>query len=171
MSLHQELQANREERIHVCTVMPTSMDTPFFQHAANHTGKPVVPIPPVYDPQEVIDAIYEVALNPRDEVIVGSRGKVGRAVRRVAPKFMEQQMATRSHKAYMEREGTAPETSGNLFDEVDFGNGIRGGWRKGSAAGTVLKTAAALAFQTLIAFALRGNIRQAIQPKGRTRAA
>ncbi|PYP92790.1 MAG: short chain dehydrogenase [Candidatus Angelobacter sp. Gp1-AA117] len=171
MSLRQELEANHERNVHVCTVMPTSMDTPFFQHAANHTGKPVAPIPPVYDPQEVIDAIYEVALNPKDEVIVGSRGKVGRAVRRVAPRLMEHQMATRSHKAYMEREGTAPETSGNLFDEVDFGNDVRGGWRKGSTAGSVIKTAAVLGIPALIAFALRGNIWRGQQSQGRTRAA
>jgi|SRR5947209_3743461 len=169
MSLRQELQANREETIHVCTVMPTSMDTPFFQHAANHTGKPIVPIPPVYDPQEVIDAIYEAAINPVDELIVGRRGKVGRAVRRIAPKLMEQQMAGSSHKTYMEQEDTAPETSGNLFDEVDFGSDVRGGWRKGSAAGTVLKTAAALSIPALIALALRGNIRN--QFRDRTRAA
>ena len=170
-SLRQELQANHERNIHVCTVMPTSMDTPFFQHAANHTGKPVVPIPPVYDPQEVIDTIYEVALHPKDEVIVGRRGKVGRAVRRIAPRVMEQQMAARSHKAYMEGEGTAPETSGNLFDEVDFGNDVRGGWRKGAAAGTIVKTAMVLGIPALIAFALRGSIRQAIQSQGRPRAA
>lgn len=171
MSLRQELQANREESIHVCTVMPTSMDTPFFQHAANHTGKPVAPIPPVYDPQEVISAIYEVALHPKDEVIVGSRGKVGQAVRRVAPRFMEHQMATRSHKAYMEREGTAPETSGNLFDEVDFGNDIRGGWRKGTAAGTIIKTVAAVGIPALIAFALRNNIWRPDQAQRKPRAA
>ena len=30
MALRQELEANHEDAIHVCTVMPTSMDTPFF---------------------------------------------------------------------------------------------------------------------------------------------
>jgi len=37
MAIRQELQANNEsEKIHVCTLMPTSMDTPFFEHAARH---------------------------------------------------------------------------------------------------------------------------------------
>ena len=34
-SLRQELEAKNITDIHVCTVMPTSHDTPFFEHAAN----------------------------------------------------------------------------------------------------------------------------------------
>lgn len=30
------LEEGKAENIHVCTVMPTSMDTPFFEHAAQH---------------------------------------------------------------------------------------------------------------------------------------
>ena len=37
-AIRQELNVNDIKNIHVCTVMPTSMDTPFFEHAANYTG-------------------------------------------------------------------------------------------------------------------------------------
>jgi short-subunit dehydrogenase len=141
ISIRQELDIHGPRSIHVCTVMPTSMDTPFFEHAANHTGKPVQPIPPVYDPQEVVNAIYEVALNPKDEVIVGRRGKVGKAIRKVAPGFMEHQLAKKVHQNQQQQKESAPETSGNLFEPVAFGTSVRGGWRKGSTAATILKTA------------------------------
>jgi short-subunit dehydrogenase len=141
MALRQELVANGERNIHVCTVSPTSMDTPFFQHAANHTGRRVKPIPPVYDPQLVVDAIYNVALNPQGEVVVGGRAKVASAVAQVTPRMLERQMARRTHKATIEKSEPAPDTEGNLFAPVEFGTGVRGGWNRGrlvSRLGSVL---------------------------------
>ena len=136
-SLRQELEIQGQKNIHVCTVMPTSMDTPFFQHAANHTGKPVRPIPPVYDPQETIDAICGAILEPVDEVVVGTRGKVGKVVGSIAPRALERQMAQNSRKAHMQQSGRAPESPGNLFEPVDFGTSVRGGWRKRSTLKTI----------------------------------
>lgn len=154
-SLRQELEIHGEDHIHVSTVMPTSMDTPFFQHAANHTGKPVRPIPPVYDPQETIDAIYQAALNPVDEVVVGSRGKVGRVVNRISPRLMERQMAQRSHKAHTQQTEMAPDSAGNLFDPLSSGNDVRGGWRGGNALSSIGKVAATVALPALAALFLR----------------
>lgn len=144
-ALRQELEANGESaNIFVCTVEPTSMDTPFFEHAANHTGHPVKPIPPVYDPQLVIDAIYDVTLNPKPEVIVGNRGKVGAVVSKVAPRTMEKQMAHRSHKAMMESGEWSSDSPGNLFAPMLSGTGVRGGWTGSSAVSKVANTLASL---------------------------
>lgn len=128
-ALRQELQVNGEDNIHVCTVSPTSMDTPFFEHAGNHTGHPVRPIPPVYDPRLVVEAIYRVALEPRDEVVVGRRGEMGKAAKRLAPRLLEKQLAKRAHRAMMEQGERSAESSGNLFAPVESGTGLRGGWR------------------------------------------
>lgn len=132
MALRQELAARGDRGIHVCTISPTSMDTPFFEHAANHTGRPVRPIPPVYDPKLVIEAVYKAALKPRPEVVVGRRGKIGSAVKRMAPQFMEKQMAHRTQKSMMQQSETARDSSGNLFTPSPFGTGVRGGWRRRS---------------------------------------
>lgn len=161
ISIRQELEVNGDENIRVCTVIPTSMDTPFFEHAGNHTGKPVQPIPPVYDPQEVIDAIFEVALNPKDEVIVGRRGKVGKAIRKIAPRVMERQMAKRSYKSHQQQTESAPESSGNVFEPLSSGSGVRGGWRKGSTVGTILKTALGISAGLGVAAALIARSRNA----------
>jgi NAD(P)-dependent dehydrogenase (short-subunit alcohol dehydrogenase family) len=55
--LRQELSEDKLDHIHVCTVEPTSFDTPFFEHAAQYTGHQASPIPPTYDPSEVADTI------------------------------------------------------------------------------------------------------------------
>jgi short-subunit dehydrogenase len=129
MALRQELQANgEEERIHVCTVMPTSMDTPFFEHSANHLGHPVQPIPPVYDPQEVIETIVRLVSEPEDEVIVGRRGKQGSFAGKIAPGVVERKMARNVHKTLMEQEEEEGPSTGSLFDPMREGEEVRGGW-------------------------------------------
>ena len=70
-SIRQELSINDEKDIHVCTVMPTAMDTHFFEHAANYTGHKSVPIPPVFEPDEVVNTLVSLATDPRDEITVG----------------------------------------------------------------------------------------------------
>ena len=75
-ALRQELLEEKIDTIHVCTVLPTTFDTPFFEHAAQYTGHEASPIPPTYDPKEVVDTIFELASDPKDEVTVGTAAKV-----------------------------------------------------------------------------------------------
>ena len=132
-ALRLELEENEEDRdIRVCTLLPDAHDTPFFQHAANYSGHEISPPPPVHDPQEVIDAMLELARNPRDEVTVGSAGKVAVAANRVSAGLAEKMMA-RSHAKQM-KTPPAPRTDGALLQPKAGGTAIRGGWkqRKGS---------------------------------------
>ncbi len=141
MALRQELEENGEEGIHVCTVMPVSHDTPFFAHAANYSGKPVQPIPPVYDPQKVVDVIYDVALHPEEEVIVGPSGKISGMAQRVAPKLMEKAMGWKSHRAQSKQTESAPNKSGSVFKPESEGTGVYGGWleqKRGHKMATLL---------------------------------
>jgi len=144
-SLRQELKANHEKTIRVCTVMPTSMDTPFFQHAGTHLGHPVRPIPPVYDPKKVIDAIYRLAYEPQDEVVIGTRGHVGRFVGKISPKTIEKVMTKSIHTAQMEQKETAPESSASVFEPVSYGDSVYGGWKTRSASKAALSIAASAA--------------------------
>jgi short-subunit dehydrogenase len=128
MSLRQELWANNEKNISVCTVMPVSIDTPFFQHAANHMGKPVLPIPPVYPVQEAADTLFKLALDPQDESMVGRAGKFFGLQGKFAPKLTEKQMAWQTHRTEMGQKRGAADTSGSLFKPVKSGTGKSGGW-------------------------------------------
>ena len=48
MNLRQELDLDGFNDVHVVTVMPATIDTPLFQHAANFTGHKVQPPRPIY---------------------------------------------------------------------------------------------------------------------------
>jgi short-subunit dehydrogenase len=128
MSIRQELWANNEKNIRVCTVMPVSIDTPFFQHAANHMGKPVLPIPPVYDVEEAANTLFSLASKPQDEVMVGRAGRLFGLQGKFAPKLTEKQMAWQTHRTEMGQKRSARDSSGSLFKPVQAGTGTRGGW-------------------------------------------
>lgn len=128
MALREELAQNGEDNIRVSTIMPVSFDTPFFEHAANHTGKPVKPIGTVYDPKEVIETIFEMSNDPEDEVVVGTEGKLSSIAQRLSPKLVEKQMAKQTQKAQMGQKESAKSSSGSIFRPMKSENDIYGGW-------------------------------------------
>jgi short-subunit dehydrogenase len=85
-ALRQELDEEKVDTIHVCTVLPMSFDTPFFEHAASDKGRRGEPIPPGYDPADVVDTIVRLATNPEDEVMVGTMPKVSQVAEAPAGK-------------------------------------------------------------------------------------
>lgn len=91
-SLRQELTEEKVDTIHVCTVLPTTFDTPFFEHAARYTGHEASPLPPAYDPKEVIESIVGLASRPQDEVSVGGAAKVFNFAHHLFPGVVEHLM-------------------------------------------------------------------------------
>jgi short-subunit dehydrogenase len=128
MALREELAQNGEDNIRVSTIMPVSFDTPFFEHAGNHTGKPVKPIGTVYDPKEVIETIFEMSNDPEDEVVVGTEGKLSSIAQRLSPKLVEKQMAKQTQKAQMGQKESAKSSSGSVFRPMKSGKDVYGGW-------------------------------------------
>jgi len=128
-SIRQELEENKVEGIHICIVEPTSFDTPFFEHTANYTGRQAVPIPPVYDPQEVVDAIVSLATRPKDEVQVGTAGTAAALFHQLMPGLTEKMMGKQTHTAQMEKAEPAPDTQGDLMEPSpnSTGTGVSGG--------------------------------------------
>jgi short-subunit dehydrogenase len=125
-----ELEEDKVEDIHVCTVLPTSMDTPFFEHAAQHTGHEATPIPPVYDADKVVDVIVRLATDPEDEVSVGPAGKFMTFAHQLAPGLVEAMMRRQTHKAEFKDAKPAEDTSGAVKEPLASGTAVGGGWGK-----------------------------------------
>jgi NAD(P)-dependent dehydrogenase (short-subunit alcohol dehydrogenase family) len=148
ISLRQELWLQDANDIYVCTVHPESTDTPFFQHAANHSGYKFKPLPPIDTPEEVADIIYDVAMNPdgNEEAIVGTGGKVISGMQKVAQELNARQMAFMTNRRSLDRSERVREHSGALFKPMKVGTGVRGGWKQESGAGAkIAKIVGALA--------------------------
>lgn len=129
-AIRQELEAADIKDIRVCVVMPTSMDTPFFEHAANYTGHKAVPIPPVYDAQEVVDVLVRLASKPEDEVTVGTAGVITNIAHNLLPGATDAAMRHQTDKAQMEKAESAPNTEGSLRTPLPGGTEVSGGWLK-----------------------------------------
>jgi NADP-dependent 3-hydroxy acid dehydrogenase YdfG len=134
MSLRQELLLEGQKDIHVVTILPATIDTPIFQHAANYTNRKVVAPPPVYPADEVVDAIFAGIRDPRPEIYAGRAGRGANLFMKLMPGATERVAAELVH--VQEVEGTVvPSTSGNLFEPSGDDGRVSGGWRsdRGSA--------------------------------------
>ena len=115
VSLRGELRLAGATGVHVATVSPPTVDTPFFQHAANHTGRRVHALPPVYSVDKVAAAIVRTARHPKDEVVIGRIAKTMVRQHRRTPRPVEAQMAVMVDTTHLSLTESAPDTSGNLF--------------------------------------------------------
>jgi hypothetical protein len=110
--------------------MPTTFDTPFFEHAAQYTGHEASPILPTYDPKEVIDTIARLATDPEDEVMVGTAAKVLNFAHHLFPGVVEAMMSRETRKNEIDKAQPGEVTSGTLHKPMQSGRGVRGGWKK-----------------------------------------
>ena len=123
----------RDEQIDVCTVMPASIDTPLFQHAANFTGRAAKPLRPIIRPERVAAAIVRCAKRPRREVIVGASGRQLVLTHALAPALFERMMTRNVQREHFLDEPLEP-TPGNVYEPMPEWTGVTGGWKEGDAS-------------------------------------
>jgi short-subunit dehydrogenase len=155
-SLRTELLDDKD--IHVSTVMPGAIDTPFFQHAANHTGRAVKALNPVYTPERVAEAIVGCAARPRREVTVGLAAKAMGSSYALSKRLAERANGRVIHRDHFQDQPADP-TSGNLHEPMALGEGPRGGW-KGGATPTARRVAVGSAVALLGAVLIGGSQRR-----------
>ncbi len=126
-ALQQEIEQAGHEGIHVCTVLPTAHDTPFFDHAANYTGHAVQAPKPLHEPRDVIETIVRLVRDPRNSEIVGADGVVKVFLRSVAPALAKKLGARQMHKTQMENAPPAEDSTGSLRSPVVGGTDVSGG--------------------------------------------
>ena len=133
MSLRQELALDGAKDIHVCTVMPATIDTPFFQHGGNYTGRAAKAMPPVYPAERVAETIVRFAERPGREAFVGNSGRLLNLQQTLAPGLTERLMATMVDRQHLYQDRPAPPTPGNIFEPMSEGTGVSGGWKANGA--------------------------------------
>lgn len=152
-SLRQGLRADRRsDDIRVCTILPESIDTPIFRHAANYAGRPVKPVPPVEDPIRVARTVLSCLERPRGEVTVGKAGHAVQSGIAVMPPALYSRLSPWLFDRTVFDSGEADEHPGNLFCPQPRLNQVDGGWRDHSPAARRRRAAvAALVGAPLIA--------------------
>jgi short-subunit dehydrogenase len=113
-SLRMELQHERLS-ISVTTLMPSSINTPLFQHARSKMGVLPKPIPPIYQPRVVAQAVLHAAEHPEKEVVVGGGGKMLDMLQRVAPRSAGSLLLRVGKSVEKQRSSKPDEGADNLF--------------------------------------------------------
>lgn len=126
-TVRQELRLSGERTISVCTVLPSGIDTPFFAHAANHTGRMLAPPPPIYPAQLVARTIVGVIRRPRREAYAGGAARLLSLQWRLLPGLAERFLGRFGAHAEF-RAHPAPSTAGNVFAAEEDDASIGGGW-------------------------------------------
>lgn len=127
--------------INICTVFPASTDTPFFQHAANYTGRGIRPLGSVSDAREVARTIVELVEEPKPEVLVGTHGYFMSLAHALTPKQYDKVIRRMTERQHFQKRPAA-ESEGNLYEPRKPAC-IRGGWRKGGTLKKISKLALA----------------------------
>lgn len=123
-TLYQELRLAGEKDIHVSTIMPWAVDTPFWEHAANYTGKKPRQVL-MDDPDKVVDAIVQTAKRPRKEVEVGYKVGLADFYKRLAPALMDN-VASDLYAGELKKASTTQPTSGAVLAPMPSGTGVGG---------------------------------------------
>jgi NAD(P)-dependent dehydrogenase (short-subunit alcohol dehydrogenase family) len=129
-TLRQELA---DQPISVCTVLPASIDTPFYRNAANRSGREIRPMPPVYPPETVARTVVRVLRRPRREAYAGGLGHALAVQWRLAPVPVERVLAWYGRRAALTATPAAP-TPGNLFEPGGRPGDVDGGFHGRSRA-------------------------------------
>jgi NAD(P)-dependent dehydrogenase (short-subunit alcohol dehydrogenase family) len=117
-----------EKGIDVCTILPQSVDTPIFRHAANYSGRDAKPVPPIADSGRVVRAILRCIDHPQREVSVGFVGHLEAIIQETMPgpfnwlaPYVMRWVAFSSEPAESK--------PGNVFEPMSEWNQVTGGWR------------------------------------------
>lgn len=139
--LRQELRKAKD--IHICLVLPATINTPIYQHAANYTGKHVHPLPPpVVSPHRVATVILRNSKRPRPVTVVGQIQQTIIPIHGLFPRLYDQCINPVMNLLALRKGPTAP-SNGTVFTPDPSSNQITGNWRTSRtrrfvAAGAIL---------------------------------
>jgi short-subunit dehydrogenase len=163
-SVRQELIGH--PHIHVCTVCPSSIDTPLWQRSANYSGQKIKPLDPVHPVEQVAAVMLGLASVPRREVFAGATGWMLAEQHHADPELTETMAAAIARLSLFQDESAEP-TPGSLFVAEDHEGGATGGWMKPGTpslpAGDLLAVAASPALFVLPAMFAMQMGRQFVQ--------
>lgn len=131
-------EETHEADIHVSLVLPGSVGTPIFRHAANFSGRPTRPVPPVTDVARAAVAIARLISRPQPVMVIGHTHHLLSWGRRLLPSLYGRLAAPVMEAAGLEP-GSAEDGNGNLFRPQpdlnsrsaswDWQHDLAAGWR------------------------------------------
>lgn len=108
--------------ISVTLIKPSSVDTPYQEHARNYLEDEPTNPPPLYDPHLVAQAIVFAAENPRRDLTIGFGGRLIGLMGAVAPRLTDRLMELTGYRAQTTKEHGRPQMRDNLYHSREDGD-------------------------------------------------
>ncbi len=124
-ALRMELQRDSVP-ISVTTIMPASVNTPFYNKARTKLGVKPRGIPPVYQPDVVAGAILHAAENPVRDLYAGGAGLLFVFLQKVSPRLLDALMVRFAFDGQRTDEPKSERSPNNLFESLDGDDGVYG---------------------------------------------
>ena len=120
--------------ISITNIMPSTINTPFFNNARTKLGVKPVGVAPIYQPHVVADAILYAAEHPVAELVVGGSGKMFSLMKRFTPALVDAFLLAVGFQGQHTQEQKSETAPTNLFApdtnesrvEGDFSSRARG---------------------------------------------
>jgi NAD(P)-dependent dehydrogenase (short-subunit alcohol dehydrogenase family) len=126
-TLRMELMYERMP-INLTLIMPGYIDTPLFINARSKLGVKPKPVPPVYAPEVVVEAILYAAEHPRRDMLVGGQAAFVNLLQRISPALVDRLMVMRGLMFEQQKTNQPDDGYDNLFQPTRGPGSIRGDW-------------------------------------------
>jgi short-subunit dehydrogenase len=135
-ALRLELQ-HEDAGIDVVVILPSSINTPLFNFARSKLGVQPMPVPPVYEPRVVANAICHAAENGGREIVAGGWGKLLILAQRLSPSLLDRYMLQNGRAVQDQKTSRPDDQRDNLFDASTGPGSTTGEFGEGSKSSSV----------------------------------
>ncbi|WP_373539312.1 SDR family oxidoreductase [Chamaesiphon sp.] len=112
--------------ISITNVMPSVINTPFYNKARTKLGVKPTGVPPYYQPSLVAEAILHVAEHPTRDIIVGDVGRAADFLQKIAPDLVDTIVGAIAIPGQRTDTIKATDDPNNLFEPIDGYNTTTG---------------------------------------------
>ena len=147
------LELERDDSgIGVVLIQPSSINTPFFSWARSKVGSQPQPIPPVYEPSVVAEAIAHAAEHGGRSIVVGGAGKLLTLGQWLSPSLVDRYLLQGDRGAATQVTDQPDDGRDNLFEPSTGPGRSRGDFGEGAKPNSIYTRV----------FELRPNLKRAL---------
>lgn len=126
--------------IDVVLILPSSMNTPLFNFARSKMGVQPMPVPPVYEPRAVAEAICHAAEHGGREIVVGGWGKLLTVGQWLSPSLLDRYMLQGARAWKQQKTDRPDDARDNLFEPSTGPGATTGDFGQGSKSTSLYTT-------------------------------
>ncbi|WP_017654092.1 SDR family oxidoreductase [Fortiea contorta] len=115
--------------ISVTSILPATINTPYYNKVRSKLGVKPTGIPPYYQPSLVSDAILYAAEHPTRDFVVGDAGKVLDLLQRVSPSLADSLLLAVAFLGQRTNEIKSESAPDNLYEPVSSYDKVEGDYR------------------------------------------